>query len=417
MNFKQVEAIIEYTKGLLKSNCPTPPGPPPRPGLVWNPNTCRWTRPKEGVQPELFDRKPYYVEPPKPTIDIPEVDPTDSPFSTLTYNGQETISVSDSEERAVYEDAQKFYQAKPPKYFDKGKASDFDNSQIDYYTGSGAYSLNKQLRGKGPMSEGNKAILKALTDNMGEIGESPVLFRGIKGRLNDLYNIEENSVLDIDTFMSTSRNPGIALDFAFENNSEDVATVLEIYPSPQAQGIVLPPGFNGRAESETILGHNQKLLIHAVHEDVDLNRHGSGGDPSDGMIEDFYHEFIDDVWENEIQEYMNYYISIGEYEDPDWEPEDEDDEPPEPMWYATDSNSGAIGELYETEWEARDAAEEYAKEATHEMASEYAWEQAYEAAAERGSGPGGNVYIIASLVPGHTPQELIDAAQAKEYTA
>ena len=41
-----VNHLIRQVSLLFKSNCPQPPGPPPRPGLVWNPQTCRWVRPK-----------------------------------------------------------------------------------------------------------------------------------------------------------------------------------------------------------------------------------------------------------------------------------------------------------------------------------------------------------------------------------
>ena len=52
---------------VVKSNCPTPPGPPPRPGLVWNPDTCRWVRPKDAVQPE-----PMKTTPMEPRADAQE---------------------------------------------------------------------------------------------------------------------------------------------------------------------------------------------------------------------------------------------------------------------------------------------------------------------------------------------------------
>ena len=42
----------QVKKNLEKSNCPQPPGPPPRPGLVWSPETCRWIRPEEQTAPK-----------------------------------------------------------------------------------------------------------------------------------------------------------------------------------------------------------------------------------------------------------------------------------------------------------------------------------------------------------------------------
>ena len=43
-------SVVEYqiTQILRKGNCDKPPGPPPRPGLVWRKTTCRWACPEKG---------------------------------------------------------------------------------------------------------------------------------------------------------------------------------------------------------------------------------------------------------------------------------------------------------------------------------------------------------------------------------
>lgn len=162
------------------------------------------------------------------------------------------------------------------KKFNPWKAPSFQDDNlpaIESYTGAGYRSMNVILRGQWKNENHDpartamyKERIKKIQDLMLPMQEPQILYRGIRQIYDTVYgDAEVGQEITNDAFMSSSRDPDVAIGFSKEMSSIDKGkgVVLEILSSPQIRAITLSGG-----ESETILDAKQQFRVKEIHENV-----------------------------------------------------------------------------------------------------------------------------------------------------
>ena len=272
VNYIRVVAMSpEYSEqvNLSKSNCPTPPGPPPRPGLVWNPQTCRWVRPEEQVMPQAAPQ--VEQQPIKESGIIAE-----SPFADdgIAITEQALFDYEYLNDDIEIKESPAYYDPEREKHSGNAERM-LVHSAIYDYTGNEYEGFNERMR-KNKLEPQDQIMMKRIQSAMKPIGESPILFRGMSGFPTDpetgrtKYTFNEGEVLPLDTFTSTSRNPEVAIRFSDAHRPEKPSVVFEIHPDPNTKGIVLPDSTRAfLTEYETILDMGQKIQIEKVYDNIE----------------------------------------------------------------------------------------------------------------------------------------------------
>ena len=146
----------------------------------------------------------------------------------------------------------------------------FEYELLEDYLESGYEYVNDWLRGKGVHPEYEDDVRQAIMDItrlMQPLQDPQPVYRGIRNILNTMFeHAQVGDIVANEAFMSTSRSPEIALNFAYDTGITNEA-IIEIYTQPDTQGIVVSTD-----ESETILGLNQQFRIKEIHKNVHLDK-------------------------------------------------------------------------------------------------------------------------------------------------
>ena len=242
LNYYIIDSIIFYAKQIVKQG---PPGPPPRPGLDWKEETSRWVCPVEGCKEEVEHE-----------LHEPILGP-----SSIMNTVKDNLGWSKAIEVAVNH----FDPTKEPSYVD-----DHNDSILTGYKQKQYEVINKALRNRdSKLSIDLQNSISHLIGLMKPIKTDQTLYRSMyssfDGRSKDwVESMNPGDVLDIDAFMSTSRNPEVAGTFG--------NYFMELRLSdPDVVGITTnDTDKNNRQEFETIIGPGQKLRIDSIEENVKL---------------------------------------------------------------------------------------------------------------------------------------------------
>ena len=223
-------AAIAETWELMKS----PPGPPPRPGLEWKEETSRWIRPEEAAAAS----KPKHAR---------------SRISEMIWD---TPYVVDELNRLGNEVALLFDAEKAPSYVNAR-----DSWPIEQYTMEGYAELNERLRFGESLGGESRELAEGLEGVMQPLGVPQVLYRGVSRDI--LKGGGEGATVQMDTYMSCSRNPATAIEFTYSSMD---GVLLEMDAGPGVYGATLSNNDTEFAEDETILAAGQQLEIQMIEE-------------------------------------------------------------------------------------------------------------------------------------------------------
>ena len=241
---QNVWKAVDEATGLMKAG---PPGPPPRPGLRWKPETSRWIRPdgSERTVAEEADQEHSWKKPREET-------PAAAGYSSTFIPGYPI-------ERPV------------PTVMTKSDLDDRGRYAVGAYTGISSESLNRHMREGRELSETAQRIVGPLLELSRPLGDNVhTVYRGVSGGVEgfEQHLLREDLVpgvsLPIDSFMSTSRDPSVAMSF----HSAGTGFMLEIHPSRDAEAAVLGDNFDNRTERETIFTPGHQLVVREVHRNV-----------------------------------------------------------------------------------------------------------------------------------------------------
>ena len=220
-----------------------PPGPPPRPGLDWKEKTHRWIRPQEEYTPQRWTGG---------QVDVPSrirVSTTEEFESgLLTY---------DHFRRIAQRLSKVFIPESAPSYVDisiAGSVKNLDRSDLKEYQAAAYDVINGALRKGEKMDSDHQKVTEAMIRNMHELEEPQLLYRGMWGTLKTQgRDAVVGDEVDIDAFMSCSRDPSIAMGFSEyvpEGYEENPFTFLEIDALGTAWGMTWSNRDTSYAEDE-----------------------------------------------------------------------------------------------------------------------------------------------------------------------
>ena len=218
-----------------------PPGPPPNPHWVWHEETRRWRNPANWEES---------VEHPKA---VEESDWNHPRFSDLEASGKVTY---DALVDIGWEVGQQLEVEGQLSYVNIN-----DHESLLKYASASYRNVNLLMKEPGrkmtdEMAAYSMDIIHDMNQLMQPLGESQVLYRGLPERFEQRDVIRQGEILEIDSFLSCSRNPSIATEFIDEEG-----TFIELYASGEARGITLSNYDTTLPEDETILDTGQKFVV------------------------------------------------------------------------------------------------------------------------------------------------------------
>ena len=138
-----------------------------------------------------------------------------------------------------------------------------NNFLLRAYMNSKFASVNEDLRFGDRLEDDSQQVTEGLLKLMKPLEKPQMLYRGIPG---DVFEEEDiGTVFDIDSFMSTSRDPRVAFNFSRHKLIDDeIGTILELSVDGSTYGITTANGDTQMSEDETILEYGQKMRIDSV---------------------------------------------------------------------------------------------------------------------------------------------------------
>ena len=246
-------AMLLLERELLK----VPPGPPPRPGLKWKDETSRWVRPRDLSSEQL------------PHSEEDSVDSNGTNVESIMSRRVSTEikgDISLKNLRSIGKHIRKEFKVrKAPTYRSTRK-----NEFLSAYRMFG-YSQVRELMETGTFTPDPydktdpRDIIKALEENLSEIKQPQVVYRGLKELLKPISGkerIEVGDVVPIDSYLSTSRAPMKAMGFAIAARKQPLVTFLELDTAPDTRAITFSNTFE--KADETVLGAGQVLEIKSI---------------------------------------------------------------------------------------------------------------------------------------------------------
>ena len=229
-----VPSDISVYKMLLNNLTPAPP-PGPKPerygdDVEWNPTSRRWVR-NDGnstIKPlssDLSNDGNLYTD-----IERYDLDNEDS-LGEFTRNTESYVDVNESENLYSYTQ-----DSRPYNEYMSGKFQGGTERRIDII----------------------QSVITDIVELAKPLGNDyPTLYRGMYSFYGD--DLVEGAVVPVDSFMSTSRKPGTALNFMSGGDS----FLLEMQVHPDVRGLTLDDEDTYMDEQETILMPSE-LEIHSV---------------------------------------------------------------------------------------------------------------------------------------------------------
>ena len=213
-----------------------PPGPKPKrfgPDIVWDDQRRKWVKPGEVVATKVESKVPAYGD----RLEEGSL----LSLRDLEQHGRELLRTFEPEASPSYVNANEY-------------------PDVKLYTRSTHHSeINAQLRDDQPQStETDQRILDTLVEQMKPLEEVQMLYRGINHVPEQLADADPGDVVDVDSFMSCSRDPSKAYNFT---EFEPGGVLLEIESGLMTQGITLSSADTDYEEEETILNFGQRMEI------------------------------------------------------------------------------------------------------------------------------------------------------------
>ena len=149
-----------------------------------------------------------------------------------------------------------------------GDIDDADRAILSFYTGHGAQAINSLLRGRSAESPELRLRIAALDVAVGKgrLTEDAILYRGVDAigeRLLVRNGIREGTVLSDPAFLSTSRDPEIAMRFAaLDTPNPNGGLIMLIEAHAGGVGLDVARYSNAPDEREVIVPRDARLLIH-----------------------------------------------------------------------------------------------------------------------------------------------------------
>ena len=283
--------VVEERDELMEFMVKAPPGPPPRPGLVWWEETSRWRRPKDASVEELTQAilEVYSESQADAMQELMELNQSHPEVAReVVAKVTEAVAKPKAEQSVVRQEgwqrprggySERFEPGQPvdqprPHVYSKEDLQGEERYALGAYTSIVSEALNRNMReaayGGAGLSELSHRVMDPMLSMAKALGEDVhTVYRGFGGGV-DLpqghvlaEELEVGQQLPIDSFMSTSRDPMMAKRFAGQ-----AGMLMEIHPGEDTRGIILGNNFDNRAERETIFMPGQYLVVREVHQNV-----------------------------------------------------------------------------------------------------------------------------------------------------
>ena len=242
MTSKIVQSITE-ARGLVKA----PPGPKPKrfgSDVGWDEQRRRWV--KNPQSQGDASQKPSEAQPRRS-------------MATGEYRVSEWLTEQQFSEDLLndigYNVDQEFDAQQAPSYAHAG-----EHRALTRYTNEDFQWVNQALRGeKMPFTDrqDTQDIIDDMTELLKPIQEPQVVYRGTGDYVLAQLASSPERELKVDSFMSTSRHPKVAMDFT----PWGFGVFMEIETTPTTQAITLHNEDTHHNEHETILGFGQRLKV------------------------------------------------------------------------------------------------------------------------------------------------------------
>ena len=275
-----VTKINELLTMLFKAG---PPGPPPRPGLEWKEETHRWVCPEEGCEIKHDHPDDGNAEQLLAVLSVPEqfekVRQIMQLWETKDDEWIESNSDSITPNEGVWAIYSNFGYNQINSYIKAVKRGDEDSAEAEessYYSYYASNSQQDDDEETDPNDDEETDPSKAITNTilgmqraMKPLDSPLTVFRGLKRSIERPYvdedseeedeEVQEGDVIEIDSFLSTSRGPKTPLSSDFAKH-----TLLVITAEAGIEATHL-----ATLERETVFNYGQYLRIDEIR-DVSL---------------------------------------------------------------------------------------------------------------------------------------------------
>ena len=264
---QDVEDILDRWATLIQPhmskslNKAGPPGAPPQPHLRWKEETHRWVCRNDKCESFHEHAGPDWM------AEAQKME-NETGLASVALHAEEDYEGGFV--RALSHATRFSYHIRDMSSY----VDEVETHAVSKYVGRGYYRMNRYLRGGAGVftispnfrqedADNVIADVKAMSDHMVAFDTPQIVYRGVGKplRIDDDEPLKVGSMLDIDTFLSTTRNPFIAEEFSSSH------TFIELHVPIGVRGMTLHTN-----EHETILDYGQRMRIEEIRYEARIPR-------------------------------------------------------------------------------------------------------------------------------------------------